>query len=113
MISPSEFKSIATFIAYTSGKSAYGGPTKGPVETLDVWCKFEQIGGSTNPSQAQMMSNVTVRLTCRYNPAFTTNWVVLFEGQYYIINYIKTDDPSFKRFMIMDLSVSLSQTSWS
>lgn len=113
MISPSEFKTLVTLKAYSSGKGAYGGVTKTLQETIDVWGKFEMIGGSTNVTQAQMMSNVTARFTCRYNAAFTANWIVYFDGQYYNISYIKIDDPSYRRFMIMDLSVSLSQTSWS
>lgn len=111
MISPSEFTSLVTFKSYASGKNQYGGVTRTPAATIEQWCKFEQVGGSTAPNQAQMMSDVQARITTRYNSGFTTNWVVEFEGQEYTIKFIKTDSPNYKRFMIIDCTVSLSQTS--
>ncbi len=114
MINPSEFKSLVTFKVYDNGKAIGGAPKRlSIIESLEVWAKFEQVGGSTQPLQAQMMSDVTARITCRYNAAFTTNWVVIVEGQEYTIKFIKTDDPAYKRFMIIDCAVSLGQTSWS
>lgn len=113
MISPSEFTSLVTFKAYASGKNTYGGITRTLAETVTQWCKFEQVGGSTQPLQAQMMSDVQVRITTRYYSGFTTNWVVEFDGQEYTIKFIKTDTPNRKRFLILDCAVSLSKTSWS
>ncbi len=99
--------------AYASGKGVAGGVTKTLMETIDVWAKVEPVGGSTQPFQAQVMSDVSLRVTCRYNAAFTTNWILYFDGQYYTIKFIKIDDPSYRRFIIMDCATSLSQTSWS
>lgn len=114
MISPSEFTSLVVFKSYSSGKDpVYGGPTRTLAETVQQWCKFEQLSGGTGPNQSQMMSDVSVRLTTRYYAGFTTNWVIEFEGQEYTIKFIKTDTPNYKNFMIIDCSVSLSQTSWS
>lgn len=113
MIKPSEFTSLATFKSYASGTNQYGGVTRSLQESIEVWCKFEQISGSTQPNQAQMMSDVQARITTRYYPGFTTNWVVEFEGKEYTIKFIKTDTPNYKRFMIIDCAISLNQTSWS
>lgn len=113
MISPSEFTSLVTFKSYASGKNQYGGLARTLQETVTQWCKFEQLSGSTGPNQAQMMSDVTARITTRYNSGFTTNWVIEFEGQEYTVKFIKTDLPARKRFMILNCAVSLSQTSWS
>jgi len=114
MISPSEFKSLITFKSYASVKdNVYGGITRTLAETVQQWCKFERLSGSTGPNQSQMMSDVQARITTRFNSGFTTNWVVEFEGQEYTIKFIKTEDPAYKRFMIIDCAVSISQTSWS
>ena len=109
----SEFKSLGTMKAYTSTKGAAGGATPVLAESVDIWMKFEQLGGSTGPNQAQMMSDVTARVTTWYNAAFNANWILYFDGQYYTITFIKVDDPAYRRFMIMDVAVSVSQTSWS
>ncbi len=114
MIKPSEFKSLATFKSYSSVKdTVYGGLTRSLQESTQMWVKFEPVGGSTQPIQAQMMSDIQARITCRYYAGLTTNWVVEFEGQEYTIKFIKTDDPAYKRFMIIDLGTSVQQTSWS
>ena len=113
MIKPSEFTSLVTFKTYASGKNIYGGVTRTLAESLQQWCKFEQVGGSTQPLQAQMMSDVQARITTRYYAGFTTNWVVEFEGKEYTVKFIKTDLPARKRFMIIDCSVSLNQNGWS
>jgi len=112
-IKPSEFTSLVTFKSYSSVKGTYGGLTRTLQETIEVWAKFEQLGGSTQPNMAQMMSDVQARITTRYYAGFTTNWVVEFEGKEYTIKFIKTDIPNYKRFMIIDCAISINQTSWS
>lgn len=114
MIKPSEFTSLVTFKSYSSVKNTtYGGTSRQLQAEVQLWCKFEQLGGSTNPNQSQMMTDNSVRLTLYYYDGLTTNWVMEFEGQEYTIKFIKTDEPAYKRFMIIDCAVSLSQTSWS
>ena len=113
-ISPSEFTIQGTMKAYgSSAAGTYGGVTKELKESVTVWMKFEKLSGNTGPTQAQMMSDDTWRATMYYNPAFTTNWLLEYEGQVYQINSCKADDPAYKKFNILEVSTSITQTSWS
>ena len=113
MIKPSEFKTLITLKSYTYTKVTGAGLQRSLADTVTAWAKWENLSGSTAPNQAQMMSDISARVTLRYNPAFSMNWVVEFDGQEYTIKFIKVDDESYKRFMIIDLGVSINQTSWS
>ncbi len=114
MINPSEFTVQGIMRAYAStAAGTYGAPGKELKESITVWMKFERLSGSTSSNQAQMMSDATYRATMYYNPAFTTNWLLEFEGQVYQINSVKVDDAAYKKFCILECTTSLQQTSWS
>lgn len=110
----SDLNVLVNFLAYSFTKNEYGGTDKILAETISgVWANIKDVGGSTAPVQAQMKSDISYQVTVRYNEAFTTNWNIEHNGQLLTIKHIKIDDPAYARFMIMDCSVSLDQTSWS
>ena len=113
MIKPSDFKNIGTMKAYTFSQTDSGGVNKVLAESLNVWMKFEQLGGGTGPSFSQIASDANFIATMRYNAAFNTNWILEYEGQNYKIDNIKTDDVSYKRFMILECSTSIKLQDWS
>ncbi len=113
MINVSEFNRRLEFKAYDYTQGDAGGLTAALKETITVWGKFEQNSGSTQVNQAQVMTNNNFTATIRYRAAFTTNWLILYEGQLYKINSIRTDTEGYKRYMIIDCSVSVSLTDWS
>lgn len=112
-INPSDFTRRITLTAYDYITGDSGGITPVLVETFDTWAKVEQKGGGMSANQAQMMADASAQITIRYRPQVTTNWNIVYEGQTYMINKIVLDNPGYKRFMIIDVSVSISQTSWS
>lgn len=112
-ISPSEFNRRITLTSYGYSVGDSGGLSPVEAETFDTWAKWEQKGGNMSANQAQMMADATAQATIRYRPQVTENWNIIYEGQVYMINKITLDNPGFKRFMIIDCSVSIQQTSWS
>lgn len=109
----SDFNRRITLTSYNYSQSGSGGVSAVEAEIFDTWAKVEQKGGGVNSNQAQMMSDASYRITIRYRPQVTKNWNISYEGQTFIINSISFDNPAYKRFMIIDCSVSIKQTSWS
>lgn len=112
-INPSEFTRRITLTSYGFTQGDAGGLSPVLAETFDTWAKWEQKGGGMSANQAQMMADASVQVIVRYRPQVTTNWIIVYEGQYYKINKIITDLPGYKRFMIIDCSVTIKQESWS
>jgi SPP1 family predicted phage head-tail adaptor len=114
MIAASDLNRLITLESYSYSQNDSGGLTPVLAEQLtDVWANIQQKGGDMRFNQAQMMADATYQITIRYKPQVTTNWNIIYEGQTYMINKIVLDNPAYKRFMIIDCSVSISQQSWS
>lgn len=109
----SEFTRRITLISYDFTQGLTGGTSTKVAESFDTWAKWEQKSGGTNINQAQMMSDQGGTFTIRYRPQVTLNWNIVYEGQIYIINKINIVEPWFKKFMEIDVSSSIAQTSWS
>lgn len=112
-INPSEFNRRGFLKAYTFTEGDAGGLTPVLSETKEVWCKVENLSGSTRPTQGQLKSDADYKVTLRYNVAFTTNWIFNYEGMDMKIKSVSVDNEAYKRFMILYCSVSLNQESWS
>lgn len=112
-VNPSEFTRRIVLVSYDYSEGDAGGLTPVLAEEFETWAKWEQKGGGMGLNQAQMMADATAQVTIRYRPQVTTNWNIIYEGQTYRIDKIVFDDPGYKRFMIIDCSVSIKQTSWS
>lgn len=114
MINASDLNRLVTLESYTYTQNDSGGTNPVLAEEIpDVWAIVEQKGGSMGFNQAQMMADATYQITIRYRPQVTTNWNIIYEGQIFMINKIVFDNPAYKRYMIIDCSVSISQQSWS
>ena len=114
MITASNLNRLVTLKSYTYSQGDAGGSTPVLAEQIDnVWASIEQKGGNMNFNQAQMMEDATYQVTIRYKPQVTTNWNIEYEGQVFKINKIVLDNEAYKRYMIIDCTVSVSQQSWS
>ena len=109
----SEFNRRGTMTAYDYDQRDSGGTYRVFRESIDIWCKIENLSVSTNPTQAQMKTDASYKITARYNPVFTTNWVFSYEGIDMMIKDISVDNEGYKRFMIFYCSTTIKQESWS
>ena len=109
----SELTRRITLTSYDFVQTDSGGVNKILAETFDTWAKVEQKGGGMGFNQAQMMADASYQVTIRYRAKVTTNWYIVYEWQVFKIDKIVFDNPGYKRFMIIDCSVSIQQTSWS
>lgn len=112
-INVSEMNRRVVLESYTYTQGDAGGSTPVLAESVTVWAKVEQKGGSMSFTQSQLMADATYQITMRYRSGVTTNWNVVYEGQTFMINKIVTDTEGYKRYMILDCSVSIAQQSWS
>lgn len=112
-INPSEFTRRITLTSYGFNQGSSGGLSAVLAETFDTWAKLDQKGGGMSANQAQMMADASAQFTMRYRPQVTQNWNIVYEEQTYMINKIVYDNPGYKRFMIIDCSVSIQLESWS
>lgn len=104
----SELNRRVNLLNYTYVQGDSGGTSIALVDSITTWAKWEQQGGSMNANQAQMMGDATAQVTLRYRSQVTLNWNIVYEGQVFVINKIVFDNPSYKRYMIIDCSVSIS-----
>ncbi len=109
----SNFNRMITLQAFSFVQDNAGGVSTDPVKIIDAWAHVEQIGGQTGPSQSQIMSDSTYKISIRYRRAITTNWLVVYENQTMKIDRIVTESEGYKSFMILYCSVSIAQTDWS
>lgn len=112
-IFPSDFNRRITLTSYDFSQGDAGGVSAVEAESFDTWAKWELKGGGMSLNQAQMMADASAQATIRYRPQVTENWNIVYEGQVYRVDKIVYDSPNDKRFMIIDCSVSIQQTSWS
>lgn len=110
---PSEFTRRITLTSYDYVQGDAGGVSAVAAESFDTWAKWEQKGGGMGANQEQMQGDENVRVTVRYRPQVTVNWFIVYEGQVYRINKMSFDNPGYKRFIIIECSVSIKLQSWS
>lgn len=111
---PSELNQIISLLAYTSTQNDTGTVSATLIEQIDnVWAKIEQLGGHTDTNQAQQLSTANYRITVRYLPQLTENWLISYGNSVFKITQMQVDNPAYKRYLIIYCSITIQQTDWS
>lgn len=111
---PSELNQLVSLLAYTSTQNDTGTISATLAEQIDnVWAKIEQLGGSADTNQAQQLSTANYKITIRYLPQLTENWLISYGNSVFKINQLQVDNPAYKRYHIAYCSVTIQQTNWS
>ena len=113
-INASDLNRLVTLESYDYSQNDSGGVTPVLAEQLaGIWAKVDELNGGNIINQGQDKNFADYRITVRYRPQVTENWLIIYEGKTLKIKQMQVDDTSYKRYLIIFASTTIQQQSWS
>ncbi len=113
MINVSEFNRRIVLTAYDYVEGNSGGIVPIFKEALSKWAKVEQKRGFTATAEAQQQSVMYYQVTMRYEKSVNENWIISYEKLTLKINDIDVKEEGYKRYQVLNCSVTLKFENWS